>query len=421
MPTLIALLAGCTTTPTVDDPVNCRMVRETTLPTDCRCYDNLYGDPACRDPDLLPSSTRVADGPSLMGLKDTHVTHIYGGFVDADERLLYAGIGLDSSAGNYQGLVLGVNLDTGDRHVVSGTFPNEATVGAGDPLPAVRAVERGPDGKLYAYAEDAVHMSIWRIDPATGDRTRLWTDYDATQVDTNDPASGQCDNGHTGPGIQKVQVSENGFVVHDSGDFLIPVVPGHAGADETPGGLVRIAKDGSTCTWASRWGGGTNNTLTATPVGTGPASEDTLTALEYRPSSGQLWGIGFFGHFFVIDPATGDREIAFDVRGGLGTYSIDVDEEGSIIVLGGTDAPASFVTAVDVEQGRIIDLTCVGSSGYDDYGCMGDSAQGPLGNCCQAQQPTWFDPTTRRYILAHREAVFIWGDAATGNNVVFSM
>jgi hypothetical protein len=301
---------------------------------------------------------------------------------------------------------------------VSGTWPGGETVGSGPEISDVRAIDKGADGMLYAWAESAVHMRIFRVDPDTGDRELIWTDYDATQVDTNDPESGQCPNDNTGPGTQFVQASENGFAVEPSGDFLIPVIPSSAGVNQTGGGIIRISADGDECSWMTRW---PNNDADTASVGSGPTDPNNFTVLDYR-DGGVVWGLSFDGNFMQMDPITGDRELITQIRAGVGTYSISVDHDREIIYFGGTDAPGTYVSALDVPNVREIPVTCADVAPYpDEYGCLADQLNGPFARTGQHLQPTWYDPGTDRLILANDNSTFFWGETLTGATMIMSM
>ena len=415
-----SVLAACDN-PNADvlnNHVTCEFERATKLIVDCRCQEKRRTLLDCNNPEnsAVPTTARVGTGPSLFPLMFTATIRIGPGYLDPVKREFYPAISFDDSRGAYQGFVLGVDLDTGNRRLVSGSIPGQGDRGNGPPIDGPRVTDIGPDGKLYVWSESAVHMKIFRVDLDTGDRELVWSDYDFTQTDTNIAEHAQCEiptgNGQT----TYPQTNENGFAVGPDGSFYVNVFQFGAG------GVAKIAPDGHACSWLTLWDAASVGDPTFKDVGTGPAGDNTnFTALKYNKATNTVWGIGFFGSLTSIDVATGDRTAVMDVRGGTGTYSIATSTELQIAVLGGTDAPASVITVIDLPNNRVYEPTCTINPPYPDVGCVGNAENGPFPLTLQHLQPTWIDPKNGNLIMANGNVAFFRGELSTGNTILWSL
>ncbi|MBZ9751599.1 hypothetical protein K7W42_12055 [Deinococcus sp. HMF7604] len=115
-----------------------------------------------------------------------------GGFVTPDGQTLYVALETLRNTDPF-GVVMAIDLNTGNRRVVSGYLNTVEKVGRGVQvqgdrdlldlytLGSVTDVQRLPDGSLVAYAGQLI-----RIDPTTGDRTLLWTPTTAADTRVRD-------------------------------------------------------------------------------------------------------------------------------------------------------------------------------------------------------------------------------------------
>jgi hypothetical protein len=208
------------------------------LVADCRCFSNqtpVSGIDVCKRPrNVSEAGVSVGEGPSYASLFNIE---FLGGFLEESEGAegtLYVAVGFGAST-ERMGAVFAVDVATGNRRVVSGLTPEGQTVGSGPAFATVNDVRRGPDGKLYAWVRTPLpgEQEIVRIDPTTGNRTRVWKAGSAE--------SPQCRESD-GPDALVLQVADSGFAVGPDGAFYVPF------RNPTQGvGILRLPSDLSRC------------------------------------------------------------------------------------------------------------------------------------------------------------------------------
>jgi hypothetical protein len=209
------------------------------LPTDCR--PTTAPGQVCQRPSNV-SAGAFGAGPSPRSLQGFSV-EINGGFVDTANNRIVVGVshGTDDAR---KVLVMGYDLTTGNRTVISGIFENPSSGvtmrGAGPAVGFIKDIRLGPDGKYYALnsPDSGDGATVLRIDPATGDRTLVWAGADAM--------FGQCPSGlGTNP---HVMPSPWSLEVEPSGSFLM----GFGGSPAGSGlGVLRVSADGRTCSFVT--------------------------------------------------------------------------------------------------------------------------------------------------------------------------
>jgi hypothetical protein len=144
-----------------------RLVRPSALPVDCRNPNQT--DVRC-DVNAPPRS--VGSGPN-----DNFYSY-GGGFLDPANHRLVVAFACDICSANDTG-VMGVDLVTGDRTLLSGVVQDPLTgaqhAGTGDALTSVDDVQRAPNGMWWELDSISDAAMLHEIDPATGDRTVLYT------------------------------------------------------------------------------------------------------------------------------------------------------------------------------------------------------------------------------------------------------
>ena len=285
------------------------------FPIDCRCAGKF--EPPCKRPYNLPPKTSFAEGPRPRDLAST--VQAWNGVVVGNEWLL--AVGWSTSTKKAQTMVFGVDITTGKRRYVSGTYNDPAkgltTVGAGDGFVNVMDLKLSADGNLYAVGgtSDIAPPKVWRIDPKTGDRTLLFDE------ETADPKT-LCANGSTLPGKKVVQLVPEGFAMDAAGNFYFAYI-------NMPGrGVVRFPKDFSQCTFLTRVPDTNQSTTLKTPVGAGyDEVQFQLRAFEVVDET--LYAISDT-KLLAVDLKTGDRTLISNAKsvGGLGEGPINAEGLG---------------------------------------------------------------------------------------------
>ena len=324
------------------------------LPVDCGNTANLH-DPACTSPVTNPNTT-LGKGPRFVDTLDV----VHPGFTDTGRII----VGLGTASG---GVILAVDVTTGDRTVISGP-----TVGTGAALPAVWGVQPGPDG-WYALGNG----SVWRVDPSTGNRTKVW---DTTMGDS------QCSFSSF---ISGYDGSAGGIAVATDGTIYLPITT-QQGNDI---GAGVIAVHAGTCKLVSHTG-----YPTSLNHGTGP---DVIGIADQFALRGSTLVVETGGAIGSIDLATGNRtSIATDAGDSSMVLSSDGKTSWSACSFSGDGA---FVS-VDVTSGT--------SKGIDPYPSTPLSIGGPW---CTV----WMHPSKPLLVVEDANGFALF-DPATGNSNMLS-
>lgn len=308
-----------------DLDVDCRCRRHAPTIDDIDVYDD-GGNMACANQaDSWARGWTMGDGPHFV-----HLTHSFngGGVLSADQRELFATKHFTDATYQGAGLVVGYDIKTGRRRIVSGRFPSESggyeVFGGGyesqravgvqrlemTTLPGAWDLERGTDGMLYVWGSREGNKEITRVRPDTGLRTLVWR-----QVLEGEEAAtfGQCYSTRpksTFPGgFIPVQLEDHAFALGPDGSFYL----GFRNDAAEGNGIVRISPDGATCTVLTRWNG------TMGEVG-GGASPQYSTLEGFGVHAGKLYASLQIGkHLLAIDLATGDRALIANPAGSVGS------------------------------------------------------------------------------------------------------
>ncbi|MBT9561233.1 MAG: hypothetical protein IV100_34890 [Myxococcales bacterium] len=420
---------------------------QTHLIADCRCGGNrqppgIGGLWICQRPSEVPMGVSFGSGPSARVLPNSS---LLGGTLDVESRTLYVGVEWQDAFYEDQGAIMAVDIDSGDRTIVSGQWMDPAdgytTYGESDPtektywtdniigappyknpLGRVYDIELGSDGYLYAMAPDKdLQTHIVRVDIATGDRKVMWTEKRTLDPNNqNDPAHIQCDNGSLLPGTRTwVQLNqEAGFELDPNGDYLLPVIQNGTVDDITPNGIIRVAKDGSACTWVTRFGMGEDNGFWGQTIGAGPLSQFSFDAVYWH--EGQIYATSATSITFKIDPTTGKRSIVSSDGVGngplLGLDWMDWDEGRQLMWSGGTGAGTSIVSwnmTSNIRFGHI-GLKLAKATDFQ-------TASGPLDTCCGTHRPGWVDPLNGQLVMIHNVYGIVRFEPESGNSVILSL
>ncbi len=446
----------------------------TNLDRDCRCavQRNLPEDPddpinvahlAC-DRVGSVADHAIGTGPSVMnwrifGGADFGATRYNGAWLDHANRKLYVGAQWkDSTAtdGNpeltYYGAILTVDVDfegnaIGNRELFSG-YTLQGSRGTGPTLRAVQAIEKGPDGNLYAVAYESGHpVQIWRFDMATGDRTRVWIEQPTYHGQALSPS--QCHNGSR-VGFDAIYNGQRYSLQHEmtgtrlamapNGDFFLSAKQN--GPANGPKGVIRISADGSRCEWVTRFGALGNNTYAERPVGergadyglpngTGPrgggVNNYTFNPVNlfYMEIEGVAYlyardGIGSGGlgtRHYRINVATGDRETAFqDIAGDSHTFW---DPHRELLWMTGVFG-GSIISPVDIlgkggTVGVLGNIRCL-STNSTWYYCM--RGPGDIGK--QYRGGVVYDPYDHNLLMVHEGVGVVRVEVETGNTYTIS-
>jgi hypothetical protein len=350
--------------------------------------DCKFGTPTANDRRCKRTDEPLGSGPRFQD--PTPGTPFGYGFLEGDTLVVAMGNRLMGPGQPRQGTIMRVDLRTGDRAVVSGTYSDPATgaktVGTGPEFGNVGDVQKGPDGAWYVYAITDTRR-IMKVDPATGARTLVGT-----------ISEGICRfalGGGPGSSLTRMNV-----VAPD--EFLVTFDQASPAR-----GILRVKMSG---------GAGTCTVLTGTS-----ASDKTFERGSGPPILSPLAGVSLYqgsiyavdttaGALLKIDPATGDRIKVSSTTDKLGSGAFPI-RRGFLAIRGktatqfgtgaGTSPPGtnSFHTTISLETG---DRT--GSPR------MGD---GPAITASE-NDPAWAHATWPFLILTNGDSIVLY-DPATGN------
>ncbi|MDB4936528.1 MAG: hypothetical protein JWP87_3500 [Labilithrix sp.] len=305
---------------------------------DCRAPEN-YTRLACKTAREVPTGA-LGRGFSPAAI-DGDVTY-GGGFVDCSHLIVAT-----SSEREGYGLVLSVDLVTGDRRIVSGSYGHGRArhrVGSSHAhherhadLEGVRDVARGPDGSYYAFVtQPAVKpnvVRVVRIDATTGNRTAVveWR------------------KGHDGFGCDaasaNVELEPSGFAMAPDGAMYFA-------ARDTDGGIGVVGlTDAHGCRIVSR-----TSRASVRNIGEGPAFAAGLAFPRF--AGGKVWALDGLG-LVAIDVRDGTRtrvssaQTSPPIGGGedFGSTSLALSKRRAWTA-GGATYPAVRLTLVDLETGE---------------------------------------------------------------------
>jgi hypothetical protein len=272
---------------------NWAVENKTDLLADCRCLNNqvgISGIDECKRPYFTYEELgkNIGEGPSFAGLYNTAFG---GGFLEDEEDgsgTLYVAV-LWNYREDMQGAILAVDIQTGERRIVSGS--GETYVGDGPPFGHLLDARRGPDGNIYAFGDqyNPGVVDIFRVDPETGDREIVWGG--------RQPGFPQCEFGDDGP----MQYTDSGFAIGPEGQFYIGV------SNPTQGvGIVEIAPDGSSCDVLTFTGG--------SEAARGRGFDMRGFVMGYTLHDDKLWAFTTGEKtFFAVDLDSGDRSNAIEI------------------------------------------------------------------------------------------------------------
>ncbi|MFO0748217.1 MAG: hypothetical protein U1F43_21535 [Myxococcota bacterium] len=298
---------------------NCDFVQywsnPTDLPIDCRCPDSDFED-RCQRPYNLDAAVSFEDGPRVRDLAGE--VHLHNGPVVGREWFVPAGWSTFNH--DHQTLIFAFDLDSGDRRRVSGAYEDArdgyTELGAGPAFVNVLDMQLGQDGKLYAMGgtSDIAAPKVWRVDPASGDRTLLF-DEETQAVEK------LCPNGSTLPGRKVVQMVPEGWTMDAAGNHYFAIIgaPGPS--------IVKLPDDFSSCTYLTRVTTATLTTLTDN-VGAGyDAVQFDFRALSIHGD--KLYAVSDT-KLIEVELATGRRRLMSNAKevGGLGAGPINAEGLG---------------------------------------------------------------------------------------------
>ena len=333
------------------------------LPVDCRNLSNLK-DPACKSPTTYTAATTIGSGPHFVDTLDV----VHRGFTDTNRIIA----GLGTKAG---GVILAVDVTNGNRTVISGP-----TVGTGTALPEIFDVQPGPDG-WYALANG----SVWRVDPATGNRTKVW-----------DTAMGVAQCTFLAAAAITYDAATGGLAVGTDGTLYLPIITQQV--NDLGEGLIAV-KSGK-CTLVSHTG-----YPMSVNHGTGPVVLGTKNQLSLR--NGKVLALDG-NQVGSIDLATGNRTVLSNNQiigtgpalGGH-TMAVTTDVTAAWTACGGSDG--IYVKA---------DLASGNRTGLSPYLGTPLSIGGPW---CTI----WMHPTQPLLVVEDANG-FAFFDPSTKNSNVFS-
>ncbi len=240
------------------------------------------------------------------------------GYIDAASNSVIVPLEIGSQQDN-QGVVMRVDLLSGDRSVISG-YDGEQTRGKGVAyvsdrgypseaydLGRVMVVRPGPGGTIIALVDKGLQSrtELIRIDPGSGDRTLLWASKVFPDAAPSGPAAIrdiEQARFHLGSaslcasddrvGLKPASVFET-----DGQNAYLMLVNNPSGSGS---GLVKVPLQGGKCSWISEYfpdgsspigSGPTINTLSPLVFASGLLGQEFLAATGPNPSGNTLFGI----------------------------------------------------------------------------------------------------------------------------------
>ncbi len=350
---------------------------------DCSTVAN-QTTPHCARPDTVLAGS-LGTGPAIVasGLGDLN-----GGFIEGS-RLVAAVAYSTSSTMAATGSVVAVDLATGDRTVISGTYKDAATgrqsVGSGPDWGSVNDVQPGPDG-WYAITA----LGVYRVDPATGARTLV--------IDSANTAT-RCTVGTT-----KVIPRKDTLAIGPDKSVYLALSNSPAGT-----GVGLVAVKAGVCRIVSLGGG---------PSGSSVGSGATMTNGYFRSvrfQGSKIWALEFVSKsLMTVDPASGSR-VRVSATGTMpvGSGTIDVGSGWLGFAAGG--APV-YTTLYDVAN-RLLTLGAIDPTNGARTQVVLKS--GPANKGGETYPPLWIHPT-KPWLLVGIDNAIVQVDIATGASYTLS-
>jgi hypothetical protein len=381
-----------------------QLATPTSLPSDCRCLDNRSpktGIDACKRPfDTAKAGTTIGAGPSFALYENAHLS---GGFIDTAKNALVASVYWDGSS-TAKGLVVSYDLKTWARTFVSGEWKDGSpkSTGSGPAFAHLKDIKPGKDGKWYALSYKPQRAEIFRIEPASGNRTVVWAG--------GDPKFGQCASGDKNastPEQGAVQYTHEGFAVDADGSFLL----GYANTQRDGRGIVRVSADGTKCAYVTASG--------KRPDGMTRGTGDEMRGFVqgFTVHNGAIWAhTTQEKKLWSIDPATGDRTVVADKP--LGERATAWDAKRSVLWSAGF-MNSTTLAAFDPKTKKFMNV-------FADCGGKGPAwfplcAEGVLRINSLNYGPILVHPTTGNLFIGHDSVGLVEFEPETGNSITRSL
>jgi hypothetical protein len=386
-------------------PLVQQLALKTSLEADCRCLINntpISGVEVCGRPfDRGTSGKRFGAGPSLVGLANGHYS---GGFIEGDELIVAAYWGSSTAQ---RGLLVGIDVNTGDRRLISGDH-NGTVRGAGPGFTYALDARKGPDNNYYVMTQSVLPSAptIYRVNPTTGDRTVVWRGQNA--------AFGQCAAGDPSAQAQGiyVQYTNNGFAVDAQGAFYV----GYANVQRDGRGVVKISANGQTCSFLTA----TGTRADGLTRGSGPELGGFVQGFTLRNNK-LVVQITQPKSMLEIDLTTGNRTelITAQAAGIFGERWSVWDAARSVYWTAGLQGTVT-IAAVDPARRLIMDIfSSCGTTEFPWYPlCAGT---GPIRINSQNYGGIWMHPTNGNLLVAQDSVSIVEFEVATGNSVIRSL
>jgi hypothetical protein len=318
---------------------------------------------------------------------------------------------------------MGFSVTNGNRRVISGRYLDPALgtadVGTGPAFADVFDVQRASDGRVFAAQGTLQRTEILEVNPTNGNRTLVWKAGDA--------AFGQCASGRGAP---SVQVTPQGFAVDASGFYLAFSNTSPAGEGL---GVIRVSRDGRTCSFVTRSGSRSGSSYANQPVGSGwTFTSGTLSG--FTLDGAELMALNQFDlTLYAIHTTTGQRRRVSSAStsatlgsgplssDGLGIRWVTKDPTRGVYWTSGRPGD-TLVVLVTPATGQRHDLTgyCAGdASTLEGVGCLKGSISAGLSLNFGG---FWLDPTNSdRAWFAHDSIGIVAVEISTGNSVILSL
>jgi hypothetical protein len=283
-------------------------IQPTALPVDCRHSRN-ESNSVCNSDD----ENRTMVGGGMQFPNHIGASYMANGYLDVATRTIYVAAA-NAISGDRLGSFFSVDLDTGDRTLISGPYDDPrmgvGTVGTGPEIGQAFDIEPHPAGGFVAWGANG----WFRID-TSGNRTLIH------------PSDGYCRHAMYDWNFPN-SVTAHGMTLDASGRAIVPLQrprptdgasPEEPPDPDEPQGMAIVDETGCRVMMMA-----SEDPVRRIGMGRVPQFEFVYPLF----SEGVLWSSSGFGRFFRIDPATGDRVVVSAVQDGVGSGGVHEAQPG---------------------------------------------------------------------------------------------
>lgn len=378
---------------------------QTNLEVDCRCRvtgtGHKYLDPNDKNTDPEEGIINCANptnqmkrkwpikygkGPKFDAWTKNGITRWTGGIFRPETREFFSVVKWTDPSHVYSGSIVAWNIDTKNRRVVSGLYPDKRRgmkkFGSGylsdgvkqgsekQPLTGPSIMKWGSDGMIYLLAGGTGEASssrpeIIKIDPDTGARSLVWKAKNAEFSPKADEKYGQCyrPNGKY-PKRDSVGIMALAFAMGPKNEFYLSMHDVRAGD-----GILKISPDAKTCTPVSVWGNA---------KGHNPGGKQKSAPAYTKIGEGKFIQFPVKGMLYHDDPENGPMVLGVS-KGDMYSFSLEDGFRALETFENGTYSGIGFTRMVYMEKdGRPFIMATGNHSGSHAFVELGVGTREPI-------------------------------------------